>query len=362
MELRKVLYCGPVPDKRDYFGGIAYIYHSYSESADLFAQNNIQMIFQNSLIDRHGDSVGVGNRKALLKTLFSGSYIAERAERENANIVHLNTSRGVTLFKDLLVASCIKRRTNAKVILSIHFAEVDKIIQRDLLGLLSKRLFECVDEIIFLSRETLESFTLKHIASNAQKKVLYTFFSDQFGDSAKVDSCDAKTILFMGSLDRRKGITDLIDTILPFKDEYKLIVCGTGDSEIEKRIASLSAQYPHNFEYRGYVRGAKKREAFLDSDVFCLPSYGEGLPIAMLEAMSYGLVPVVSSVGAIPEIIKSHDNGFLVSPGNHEELKRSIDLAFGHVCEVGERAKESVTDLRLARNIRDLCSIYKDLG
>ena len=55
-----------------------------------------------------------------------------------------------------------------------------------------------------------------------------------------------------------------------------------------------------------------------------MPSYIEGLPISILEAMSYGKPIISTNVGAIHEIVKNNENGFLISPGNLEQIEKSI--------------------------------------
>ena len=68
----------------------------------------------------------------------------------------------------------------------------------------------------------------------------------------------------------------------------------------------------------GWVGGDKKINLLNWADVFILPSFNEGLPISILEAMSYGLPIISTPVGGIPEVVK--DNGTLVTPGNDGEI------------------------------------------
>jgi glycosyltransferase involved in cell wall biosynthesis len=74
----------------------------------------------------------------------------------------------------------------------------------------------------------------------------------------------------------------------------------------------------------GYLHGDEKLEIFFESDIFILPSYGEGLPITILEAMAAGLPIIATSVGAIPEIIEDGKNGFLTEAGDYVGLAKKI--------------------------------------
>ena len=68
----------------------------------------------------------------------------------------------------------------------------------------------------------------------------------------------------------------------------------------------------------------KKQNVWTGEDVYILPSYNEGLPIAILEAMSYKHPVISTPVGGIPEVIQTKENGMLVQPGNKEEIAKAI--------------------------------------
>ena len=67
-------------------------------------------------------------------------------------------------------------------------------------------------------------------------------------------------------------------------------------------------------------------KAFRCQDVVVLPSYSEGLPMILLEAMSQGLPLIASAVGGVPEIIKDGENGLLVPPGDGEKLADALEI------------------------------------
>ena len=83
--------------------------------------------------------------------------------------------------------------------------------------------------------------------------------------------------------------------------------------------------------FHGYVSGEDKKQIFLNADVLLLPSYGEGLPVAILEGLSAGCAILTSDVGAIPEIV-SQESGILAHPGNKSEL----NAALSHFCFIDD--------------------------
>ncbi len=73
-------------------------------------------------------------------------------------------------------------------------------------------------------------------------------------------------------------------------------------------------------EFVGWLSEQEKIELLHSVDIFVLPSYHEGLPYAIIEAMASGLPIVASSVGGIPDVIRNGENGFLIEPGDIQGL------------------------------------------
>lgn len=76
--------------------------------------------------------------------------------------------------------------------------------------------------------------------------------------------------------------------------------------------------------FEGWVSGDKKINLLNKVDAYILPSYHEGLPISILEAMSYSLPIISTNVGGIPEILKNGENGFIITPGDKDAIYRAI--------------------------------------
>lgn len=135
------------------------------------------------------------------------------------------------------------------------------------------------------------------------------------------------TLLFLGLLGKNKGIYDLLECIRDHKVEFqgklKLYIGGNGEIEhVKQLIKEYGIADITRFE--GWVSGDKKIELLNKSDTYILPSYKEGLPISILEAMSYGMPIISTPVGGIPEIVSNGENGYLVEPGNKEDIYKAI--------------------------------------
>lgn len=136
-------------------------------------------------------------------------------------------------------------------------------------------------------------------------------------------------LLFLGLIGDRKGLFDLLDVISENRKDYegrlKLIVGGNGEIDRLKRYISKHS-LESIVEFVGWVRGDKKQELLAWSDCLILPSYNEGLPIAILEAMSYGKAIISTNVGGIPDMLANYCNGFLSEPGDKKAIKRAVDF------------------------------------
>lgn len=140
------------------------------------------------------------------------------------------------------------------------------------------------------------------------------------------DSVEDHNMLFLGRLGKRKGSYDLIEVmpeVLKRVPDAHLYFGGDGDVEESKQlIEKLSIS--SNATYLGWVNGDKKNDILKKCSVFVLPSYHEGMPMSILEAMSYGEVVVSTYVGGIPKVIKNSENGYLFEAGDLEGLSRAL--------------------------------------
>ena len=115
-------------------------------------------------------------------------------------------------------------------------------------------------------------------------------------------------------------------TVLQQIDEpFEFFVCGGFENDRSKNLfEEMAKSLGDKVKYLGFLEGEKKREIFQDADVLLLPSYGEGLPMVVLEALEAGCSVITTDVGAIPEIV-TLENGVIIKPGDLLALKNAIE-------------------------------------
>jgi len=118
-------------------------------------------------------------------------------------------------------------------------------------------------------------------------------------------------------------------------------------------------------DFRGWIGSAEKNALFNAASIYVLPSYAEGLPMGMLEAMANGLPVVVTSVGGIPDTISDSTDGIVVSPGDInglidglERLIRSPDLRK----TIGDAGRKTAEQFSADRILARLTAIYANAG
>lgn len=176
-----------------------------------------------------------------------------------------------------------------------------------------------------------------------------------------------RIILFAATLYQEKGYLDLIEAfaqIAPKYPEWRLVLAGNGNQE-EGIGKAEQLRVGNRVEFVGWVKGDKKDELFRSASIFCLPSYAEGFPMAVLDAWAYGLPVITTPVGGVPDIVVDGENGLLFSPGNIGELVAKLQMLIENesLCE-----KLGCESLHLAGTIfsvstiaNQLSNIYRDI-
>lgn len=246
--------------------------------------------------------------------------------KDNIDIVHIHTASRASFRRKACFYFLAKIRRK-KVIIHVHGAEfmlyysnasnIEKRIIRHVLN--------CADKVIALSKTWKEQ--LQEISPRAQIEIVYNpvnIYLFDYSNNRKQEKF--VNILFMGRLGKRKGVYDLIEIIPDIVKRYenvRFLICG--DGEVEKVRSIIRKNGLEKFvEVPGWVSGEEKLEYYKKSSIYILPSYNEGLPISVLEAMSSSLPIVSTEVGGIPEAIEDGSNGYLIQPGDNKAFKKAI--------------------------------------
>jgi glycosyltransferase involved in cell wall biosynthesis len=248
---------------------------------------------------------------------------------KSPNLVHIHTSTYWSFWENavyILVSNLFFKKT----IVHIHGGAFDKFYKDSnyLVKFLMGKILNLPDRVIALSPKWKRFFT--DLIPQNKIIVLGNFvnFSRYAQFKRKVDLPeDMIKVLFIGGAGAKtKGIYDIlkaIPTIVRQHENICFVFVGCANVG-ELNIISKEEEIISHVRVLDYVYGDKKIKVFSNSDIFILPSYSEGFPIAMLEAMAAGLPIIATSVGAIPEVIEDGKNGFLIKTGDYNALAEKI--------------------------------------
>jgi glycosyltransferase involved in cell wall biosynthesis len=138
-------------------------------------------------------------------------------------------------------------------------------------------------------------------------------------------AANGDSILYVGRLVKGKGVECLISAMKRCPDE-RLLVVGDGP---ERRSLELLAKNLTNVTFVGQVPPAGVSDYLQRARTFVLPSFSEGSPNVVLEAMAHGVPTIATEVGGIPDLIQHGETGFLTQPGNVDEIAHYIQKLAG---------------------------------
>lgn len=256
--------------------------------------------------------------------------LAQLAFQRRIRIIHIHGSYGMSVYRKALIALVGKSVFRKKIIYHIHSSEY---IQKYKEGSaryqsLVRGIFRRADRIGCLTPKWLEQYRQEFGITNGI--VMPNMISPPAYDPQTRQPHLRGTpirFLFLGLIHEKKGIFDLVEMLARHRDAFegKIVIHLGGIGKVE---ALKSAIGQHRLEsildYRGWIGETQKAQLYREVDAFLLPSYNEGLPVCILEAMSYGLPVVATRVGGIPEIMESGVNGFLIGKADQEALYAAL--------------------------------------
>jgi glycosyltransferase involved in cell wall biosynthesis len=175
-------------------------------------------------------------------------------------------------------------------------------------------------------------------------------------------------IVFLGNMSRGKGIYDLLHAFARVAHRFPeaRLICAGGGSIVAARAMAARFDLAGRVDFPGWLDAEQKRRLLSTASLFVLPSYAEGLPMALLEAMSWGLPVIATPVGGVPQVVQHEANGLLVAPGNIQQLAAALATALEKPelrQSLGTAARRTIEErFCLDRSLEQLGRIYARFG
>lgn len=293
-------------------------------------------------------------------SLFKFIFVNNSGDKK-IDILHLHVAQKGSFFRKSLYAVIAKKK-NIKVIMHMHASQFDVFFEEsnNLLKKIIINVFNHVDLIIALDKSWEKfyselSITRVEVLNNAVKTPSNFDYNTM-----------SHKVIALGRLGKRKGTYDILKIAKDIQRVNPNIVFELyGDGEIEEVQRLIEAEDITNCKIGGWIDSSNKEKIFSDAALHILPSYHEGMPMAILETMSYGIPNISTNVGGISEVVKSDFNGVLIEAGDTGTLKDKILDLMKNPAKRSEMSENSIktikSDFSLENYFDHMEKIYKEL-
>jgi glycosyltransferase involved in cell wall biosynthesis len=288
----------------------------------------------------------------------------------DAPLVHIHLASRASFWRKAVVCAMTWLRGRPYV-LHVHGAEFSKFYHEEC-GAFSKRVVRGVLEraalLITLSGQWQEA--MKRIAPGAIVQTLPNAvpLHDVRSHASHASQDAPLRLLFAGRIGARKGTFELLRAFARLAKQFPsatLVCAGDGDSDKLRQLAS-ELGVADRLECPGWLSAEQMAVELQRASIFALPSHQEGVPMALLEAMSRSLPVLTTPVGGIPEVVENDRNGILVTPGDVDAIEAALErlLQSGDERErLGTAARATIAErFSLDSTIEQLAALYRFFG
>ncbi len=238
-----------------------------------------------------------------------------------AKIIHIHLSEPISAIRKLLFfffAYLFRKKT----IVHFHAFSPETTIKSKKRWVY-KYIFSRANKVIVLSdfwkKAVLNAFKIDNI------EIVYNPCPNVISDKIYPKQ---KFILYAGTINARKGYSDMIRAFSKIANKHKdwnIIFAGNGEIEQGSELAK-ELGIENQCKFLGWINGEQKDRIFKEASIFCLPSYAEGFPMAVLDAWAYGLPVITTPVGGIPDVAKNKKNMLVFTPGDINKLAEYMEI------------------------------------
>ncbi len=267
-----------------------------------------------------------------IRLLVSPFFLAASIIFRHVAIVHINTSLNPKAYWRDLAYLFISKSLGARVVYQVHG------------GALPRKFFARSPLLTAYLRWTLGLPDVVVVLAQVELRAYREFVPDQevvalpngidcrpYSVVPTVQSTPdrALQLVYIGRIAREKGLYETMQGLRLAHElgvDARLIVAGSGPEEPRLRRYAQALGIAPRVCFVGPISGTDKVKLLFGADVMVLPSYSEGLPYALLEAMAAGIPVIATPVGAIPDVVSDGIHGYLVPPRDGKAIAGALAM------------------------------------
>lgn len=278
--------------------------------------------------------------------------ILQQIKEQNIQLAHITSSASLGIFRDYILLSKLNR-LNIKSVIHFRFGRIPELARtKNWEWKMLCKVVNKASKVIVIDKnsyEVLINTGFKNIAY-LPNPIAEDIESQQRGvENVFANRVDGR-ILFVGHVTPNKGVLELVEACAASDKVEELILVGPYEPDFNARIKAIAFQRDEGAWLN--LKGIQDKKVVLENmkkcQLFVLPSYTEGFPNVILEAMIMGCPIIATSVGAIEDMLNIQTDapaGICILPRNAEDLKNAIEKLFSELPlaeKMGERAKDKV--------------------
>lgn len=334
-----VLMCGPSEDSR---GGISSVIRGYRSVG-----------YPPEIRVRHVATSASGSRIKKFQVGLHGMLVALVA-MSTTDVVHLHVSSGSSFLRKTVIL-LVAKVARVPVVFHVHGSDFDRFASGRLRPVVRAALTGAY-AVVALSPQWRQ--TLLTVAPGANVVVIHNGIMIP----PKPTNVEHGPLVSLGKLGRRKGTFDILKAVSTINDPT-ISVLLAGDGEIDQvRSEAVRLNISDQVEVLGWLDPAQCQQLLLRACAFLLPSYAEGLPMALLEAMAHGLPVIATPVGGMPEVVRDGDTGLVVGCGEVDDLASAIKNLMDDAhqrTEMGHRGRKLICDcFSIDKTMKELAVLW----
>lgn len=286
-----------------------------------------------------------------------GRELKKEIKENRPDVIHTTTSGSLAIFRDILLLK-IAKKNNIPTVYHIRFGKTRQMAENNskLWKLFSKAM-KLASTVAAIDKNTYEA--IKEYVPEARTVLVPNPIDlSKLPESRKEKK---KQIVFLGWVVPTKGVSELVEAwnvIGKEYSDYELFIVGQSKQEYFDTL--MENVCVKNITFTGEMKHNEAMKIVADSKVFVLPSYTEGFPNAVLEAMALGNAVIATTVGAIPEML-SDDCGVLISPRNSKELENALRDVLSDENKIRDMSQNAEKKVREEYSIEKVYEKYQKI-
>lgn len=288
--------------------------------------------------------------------------------RRGAAIVHINTSLNARAFWRDLAYLMVAKLCGARVVYQVHGGALREFSAK--WQLLLRSLLKWPDLAVVVSRA--EYVAWRELVPEQEVAVVPNGIDCTSHSRYRQRASDPQAplqLIYVGRLAPRKGLPESLAALRVARDAgvaARLVIAGAGPEEPRLRREVRSLGLEREVSFSGPVYGGGKAKLLSQADALLLPSHSEGMPYALLESMAAGVVPVVTPVGGIPDVVQPGVHGLFVPAGDAAAIAAAIGALArdrARLARMSAACRERIAQGHsIERVAQDFGALYRRLG